>query len=124
LNVSFDPLENQVIIRLISDRIACSTGSACETDSVEESRVWRALGLREKRIHSSLRFGLGKDTTGEEVDAAIEAMETATRRLGARGGLDGGHARGGVADREHPAGGRGTGRRTDEFVAELLDEVG
>jgi hypothetical protein len=35
LDVSFEPLENQAIMRLISDRIACSTGSACETDSVE-----------------------------------------------------------------------------------------
>lgn len=83
LNVSLEPLENQAIIRLISDKVACSTGSACETDTVEESHVLKAAGLSEKRIHSSLRFGLGKDTTEADVNRATDAMEQAVQRLGA-----------------------------------------
>jgi len=81
LNVSLEPIENQAIIRLISDRVACSTGSACETDTVEESHVLRALGYQEGRIHSSLRFGLGAKTQPYEVERASDALEVALGRL-------------------------------------------
>jgi cysteine desulfurase len=81
LSVSLRPLENQALIRLISDRVACSTGSACETGSVEESHVLRALGLDEERIHSSLRFGLGWETSWLEIQKTQEALEGAIRRL-------------------------------------------
>jgi cysteine desulfurase len=81
LNVSFPPLENQAIIRLISDRLACSTGSACETDTVQESHVLKAMDLNEERIHSSLRFGLGRDTTAEEIRFSVDTIASAINRL-------------------------------------------
>lgn len=81
LNVAFEPLENQAIIRLIADDVACSTGSACETGRVKESHVLKAIGLSNERIHSSLRFGLGRATTEEDIDTAIETMDCAIDRL-------------------------------------------
>lgn len=83
LHVSLPPYENQAILKLIAKKMAISTGSACETESVEESHVLKAMGLPEERIHSSLRFGLGKDTTKQEVDRAVELIDGALNRLSA-----------------------------------------
>jgi cysteine desulfurase len=60
--------------------IACSSGSACTSASLEPSYVLRAMGVEVELAHSSLRFGLGRFTTEEEVDYAIKrVIETVTK---------------------------------------------
>jgi len=61
--------------------IAISTGSACTSASVEPSYVLRALGLSEADANSGIRIGLGRFTTSEEVDFAIDALASAAGRL-------------------------------------------
>ena len=63
--------------------IAISTGSACTSASVEPSYVLRALGLSEADANSGIRIGLGRFTTAEEVDFAIDALAAAAGRLAA-----------------------------------------
>ena len=63
--------------------IAISTGSACTSASVEPSYVLRALGLSEADANSGIRIGLGRFTTAEEVDIAIDALAAAAGRLAA-----------------------------------------
>ena len=63
--------------------IAISTGSACTSASVEPSYVLRALGLSEADANSGIRIGLGRFTTSEEVDFAIDALAAAAGRLAA-----------------------------------------
>ena len=69
--------------------IAISTGSACTSASVEPSYVLRALGLSDEDANSGIRIGLGRFTTSEEVDFAVDALAAATTRLGAEAGMAG-----------------------------------
>ena len=61
--------------------MACSSGSACTSANPEPSHVLRALGLDADQVRSSLRFGLGRFNTADEVDFAIAAIAEAVRRL-------------------------------------------
>jgi len=61
--------------------LAVSSGSACTSASLEPSYVLRALGVDEALAHSSIRFSLGRYTTGEEIDFAVERVNSAIRRL-------------------------------------------
>jgi cysteine desulfurase len=63
------------------DDIAVSSGSACTSEIPEPSHVLRALGVPEKLAHASLRFGLGRQTTEEEVDYAVEKVASVVTRL-------------------------------------------
>jgi cysteine desulfurase len=67
--------------------LALSTGSACTATEVEPSYVLRALGVADELAQSSLRIGLGRFTTGGDVDYAVDALVAAVRRLGARDGM-------------------------------------
>jgi cysteine desulfurase len=69
--------------------IAISTGSACTSASVEPSYVLRALGLSEADANSGIRIGLGRFTTPEEVDFAIDALAAAAGRLAAEAAVAG-----------------------------------
>jgi cysteine desulfurase len=81
LNVSFEDVEGESLLAAVRPFIAVSTGSACTSSNQEPSYVLRALGRDERLAESSLRFSLGRFTTGVEVDAAIEAVGGAVTRL-------------------------------------------
>ena len=80
LNISFDFVEGESMIMAIKD-IAVSSGSACTSASLEPSYVLRALGVSEEQAHTSIRFGLGRFSTQEEVDFVIETVVKAVNRL-------------------------------------------
>ncbi len=80
LNVSFAYVEGEGLMMAIKD-VAVSSGSACTSASLEPSYVLRALGVEEDMAHSSIRFGLGRFNTEEEVDYVIELMTKSVKRL-------------------------------------------
>jgi cysteine desulfurase len=61
--------------------IACSTGSACSSTSVEPSHVLRAIGLSIEETRGSLRFSLGRYTEDREIDQVIEVLPKIVKRL-------------------------------------------
>jgi cysteine desulfurase len=80
LNISFAYVEGESLLMGISD-VAVSSGSACTSASQEPSYVLKALGAGDDLAHSSIRFGLGRWTTDEELDYVIEKLTTVVRRL-------------------------------------------
>nr|MDT0251785.1 aminotransferase class V-fold PLP-dependent enzyme [Endozoicomonas sp.] len=80
LNISFAFVEGESLIMALKD-IAVSSGSACTSASLEPSYVLRALGLSDELAHSSLRISLGRFTTEEEVDHAVEQIRSAVVKL-------------------------------------------
>jgi cysteine desulfurase len=80
LNVSFAFVEGESLIMALKD-LAVSSGSACTSASLEPSYVLRALGREDELAHSSLRFTLGRFSTAEEVDYAIDKIRTEVERL-------------------------------------------
>jgi cysteine desulfurase len=80
LNVSFAFVEGESLMMGIKE-IAVSSGSACTTASLEPSYVLRALGVTEDLAHTSIRFGLGRFTTEEEVDYTAAQVISTVRRL-------------------------------------------
>ena len=68
LNLSFSYVEGESLLMALSEEIAVSSGSACTSARVEPSYVLKAIHLGEDLIHSSIRFGLGRFNTEEEVD--------------------------------------------------------
>jgi cysteine desulfurase len=80
LNISFAYVEGESLLMGIND-VAVSSGSACTSASLEPSYVLKALGAGDDLAHSSIRFGLGRWTTQEEVDYVVEKLTTVVRRL-------------------------------------------
>jgi cysteine desulfurase len=80
LNVSFSFVEGEAMMMAIKD-VAVSSGSACTSASLEPSYVLRALGVDEELAHSSIRFGLGKFNTEEEVDYVADLVIRHVERL-------------------------------------------
>jgi len=80
LNVSFNFVEGESLIMAIKD-IAVSSGSACTSASLEPSYVLRALGRSDELAHSSIRFTVGRFTTAEEVDFAIQLLTDKVAKL-------------------------------------------
>ncbi|MCH7486213.1 MAG: IscS subfamily cysteine desulfurase [Proteobacteria bacterium] len=80
LNISFAYVEGEGLMMGIKD-LAVSSGSACTSASLEPSYVLRALGVGEDLAHTSLRIGLGRFTTEQEVDYAIERIASEVERL-------------------------------------------
>ena len=73
LNVSFNFVEGEAMMMAIKD-VAVSSGSACTSASLEPSYVLRALGVGDELAHSSIRFGLGRYTTEEEIDYVADLV--------------------------------------------------
>src|SRR5262250_1338839 len=80
LNMSFAYVEGESLLMGIND-IAVSSGSACTSATLEPSYVLKALGVGEDLAHTSIRFGLGRFTTQEEVDYVIDKMVQVVTKL-------------------------------------------
>lgn len=81
LNCSFFPFEGQSLM-LAAPELAVSSGSACTSAHPSPSHVLRAVGLSEEQARSSLRFGLGRFTTADEITQAAAMLATAIQHLG------------------------------------------
>jgi cysteine desulfurase len=79
-NISFKYVEGEGLMMAMKD-LAVSSGSACTSASLEPSYVLKSLGLSDDLAHSSIRFGLGRFTTEEEVDYAIEVTKKSVTHL-------------------------------------------
>ena len=79
-NISFKYVEGEGLMMAMKD-LAVSSGSACTSASLEPSYVLKSLGLSDDLAHSSIRFGLGRFTTDEEVDFAIAQTKHAVNHL-------------------------------------------
>lgn len=86
-NIAFNYVDAGALMTGVGKDIALSSGSACTSASMEPSYVLRAIGLDNELAHSSLRFGLGRTTTEEDVDFAIERLKEAVNRLRGRSPL-------------------------------------
>lgn len=80
LNLSFSFVEGEGLMMAVKD-VAVSSGSACTSASLEPSYVLRAMGLDEELAHSSLRFGIGRFNTEEEVDYVADLLISKVRKL-------------------------------------------
>jgi cysteine desulfurase len=80
-NISFKHVEGEGLLMGFNKNIALSSGSACTSASLEPSYVLKALGLGDDLAHSSLRFGLGRFTTEEQIDYTIKAISETVLKL-------------------------------------------
>jgi cysteine desulfurase len=89
LNMSFAGADGDSLLMSLPD-VALSTGSACTSATVEPSYVLKALGVGEELAHSSLRFGLGRFNTEEEVEYVARRVTEAVRKLREMSPIEGG----------------------------------
>ena len=80
-NISFKHVEGEGLMMTFNQEIGVSSGSACTSASLEPSYVLVALGLGDDLAHSSIRFSLGRFTTDEEIDYAIEAVSNGVNHM-------------------------------------------
>jgi cysteine desulfurase len=80
LNVSFNFVEGESLIMAIKG-LAVSSGSACTSASLEPSYVLRALGRSDELAHSSIRFTIGRFTTEEDIDFAVNLLKSKVGKL-------------------------------------------
>ncbi len=80
-NISFKYVEGEGLMMGFNKNIAVSSGSACTSASLEPSYVLKALGLGDDLAHSSLRFGLGRFTTEDQIDYTIKAVSDTVNKL-------------------------------------------
>jgi len=82
INVRFDGVEGEALLfSLDMAGIACSSGSACTSSSVDPSHVLAAIGLARQAAHSSLRFSLGRGTTDGDIEYLLETLAATVARL-------------------------------------------
>ncbi|AIL65392.1 Cysteine desulfurase [Rickettsiales bacterium Ac37b] len=80
LNLSFSYVEGESFIMAVKD-LAVSSGSACTSASLEPSYVLKALGVGDELAHTSIRFGIGRFTTEEEIDYAVKVIRNNVQKL-------------------------------------------
>jgi cysteine desulfurase len=81
-NIYFDGIDGEALVIALDLRgFAVSTGSACSSGAVTPSHVLTAIGLSAERARASIRFSLGTSTTGQQVDALVEALEASVVHL-------------------------------------------
>ncbi len=80
-NISFKHVEGEGLMMTFNQNIAVSSGSACTSASLEPSYVLVALGLGDDLAHSSIRFSLGRFTTEEDIDYAIDAVSKGVNHM-------------------------------------------
>jgi cysteine desulfurase len=81
-NLIFPGIEGEaLLIALDLKGLACSTGAACSSGAVEPSHVLTAMGLPPAEARASLRFSLGRHTTGKEISFALQVVPAAVERL-------------------------------------------
>ncbi len=80
INLSFAGIDGEALIMGMKD-IACSSGSACTSSTLEPSYVLKAMGLDDALVHASIRFGLGRWSIAEEVDYTVETVVGRVKRL-------------------------------------------
>jgi cysteine desulfurase len=80
-NISFKHVEGEGLMMTFNQEIGVSSGSACTSASLEPSYVLKALGLGDDLAHSSLRLSLGRFTTEDEIDYAIEAISKGVNHM-------------------------------------------
>jgi cysteine desulfurase len=85
LNVRVDDVHGESLLKAIAADVAVSSGAACATASAEPSHVLRAIGLSDEQARASIRFGLGRFTTEQEVDTAAVVVMAAANQLRRRG---------------------------------------
>lgn len=85
LNMSFAHVDGEAILLNLKE-VALSSGSACTSANPEPSHVLRALGIGDEAVRSSLRFGLGRFNTSDEVDFVVRRLAETVTRLRAMGG--------------------------------------
>ncbi|MBN1400246.1 MAG: aminotransferase class V-fold PLP-dependent enzyme [Anaerolineae bacterium] len=81
LSVSFRGVEANTLLSEIGDRVAASAGAACHSDQIDVSGVLRAMRVPTEWAMGTVRLSVGRETTVEEIDAAVEALAEAVRRL-------------------------------------------
>ena len=81
LNLSFAYVQGESLLMSLKDIVALSSGSACSSGSTEPSYVLRAIGMDDTLASASIRFGLGRHTTEEEIDTVIHAVVEKVERL-------------------------------------------
>lgn len=79
LNVSFEGIDGEELVLAICRRVAISTGSACSSSAGKRSRVLEEIGVLGELRQASIRFGLGRKTTAQEIDAASDLIVTQVR---------------------------------------------
>jgi cysteine desulfurase len=82
LNVCFPGIESKALIHLVREDISISAGSACTTTSVEPSHVLLSIGRTVEESHSAVRFGLGRGSTGDDVDWVIAQISSTLKKIG------------------------------------------
>ena len=80
-NISFKHVDSEGLLMTFNQNIAVSTGSACTSASLDPSHVLTGMGMEEGLAKSSIRFSLGRFTTAEEIDLAIEAVTEGVQQL-------------------------------------------
>jgi cysteine desulfurase len=89
LNVSFPGFDSETMLMALDlEGVCASSGSACMVGSVVASHVLRAMGLPPERAGSAIRFSLGKETTAEEIEGTIAALERIAQRRRPRSAAD------------------------------------
>jgi cysteine desulfurase len=81
LNVRVDDVHGESLLKAIASDVAVSSGAACATASADPSHVLRAMGLSDEHARASIRFGLGRFTTEQEIDAAAAIVTAAVKQM-------------------------------------------